>query len=366
MTSSFAGLLRDLDRLDTTLGSNRSALHGFLQRLLTVRGISVESAVAMLESMVRRARSRMQASDNERRAAPSPSIPKIIHRIWLTHPDSPHEPRADYIGPLVADADRHFERGWQTWVWVQDPARLPLTSALCAAHSDSVRIRTIDAVRRGEGWENAFDRLMADDKYPFASDLLRVRILREFGGCYADLGLRFKSPDFLCALAENFDYAMILWETLFFQNSLLLMPPESEVARIFMQIADRPETLPVEIFHDFDAIEEGMAFSGLLITALLLLTSARHARICPLFPNGEAIEWRSERSWYTRSESGATKYGNAFVPDAPASFLRKDALAACAPHDVLDGRECRSPRDNERHQLERHQWRTGLGAGGCR
>ena len=97
-----------------------------------------------------------------------------------------------------------------------------------------------------------------------------MKILYEMGGLYADMGARFTRRDAAEFILDNFDYALVFWETMFFQNSLMAMPKGSAVGQAFLRLVDHPDTIPRQLLGPLTGATEGMTFSGLMITAILL------------------------------------------------------------------------------------------------
>ena len=237
---------------------------------------------------------------------------------------------------MIDESREYVDNGWQLYLWTGDPSLIVNTVRALQDGDAKITLKHYHAdVLSGQPWEKSFEKLLSARKFAFASDLLRMRILYQYGGVYADMGARFRERRLTEFVADNFDYAFIFWETLFFQNSLMMMAPNSHIGKLYMEIANEPYSLPKSLFYPMDGLEEGMAFSGLLITALVLFSAPEEYRICPLAPNGEVIEWSSERSWYTRDSGGSGKFGNAYVPGSGATFLSKEGFENRRPMPIL-------------------------------
>lgn len=323
-------LADDLSVVDTMLEQSLDKVHWFIQRALELQRCDVPTAQSHIKRMIEQAQ---QVATEDAAQAPIAHpvnwIPKTIHRIWLTDPESPVEPPARYIDKLIADAGTYKSEGWSHYLWVQDERLIPATRQKIIAADAGISLMAIESRLSLAGpWAELYNAFLRDRKFPFASDILRMKILHDFGGVYADMGARFRNVALANLIAARFDHAFIFWETMFFQNSLMAMPSHSAIARVYMRIVNNPYSIPGVFFPHLDGIWEGMAFSGLLVTAALLASEDRSVRICPLAPNGKLIEWESEKSWYTQAEGDSGKFGNAYVPATGASFLQSELLGS--------------------------------------
>jgi hypothetical protein len=326
----------DLSTIDDAIDKSRTRIHGFLQRFLRRKGIDDDTAITMFHDIVARARSIVDDADGGvETPAALRNIPKIIHRIWLTDSSNPVDPPERHIQKMMSESVEYADNGWKLWLWTADPGLISKTIGCLQANRAPIVVKDYREILSGQLWEENFKKLLADRKFPFASDLLRMKLLHQYGGVYADMGARLKERRLMEFVADNFDYALIFWETLFFQNSLMIMAPNSHVGELYMEVANEPYGLPKSLFYPLDGLEEGMAFSGLLITALLLFSAPENFRVCPLAPNGEVVEWISERSWYTRDNGSSGKFGNTYVPESGASFLSKERFENGRPLPIF-------------------------------
>ena len=308
----------DLDALDLMLDRSILIIHGYIRNFLTLRGQRTDEAIKMLRVMFRSAR---LAISDDAGLLPAQQIPRLLHRIWLTSPEAPCEPPTHYIDNMLSEAVEYRRSGWTHRLWVQDPNHIPKTMARLAQEGSVIQVATVDFGLSGGGWRVPFKKLLKDRKFPFAADILRMHILYEYGGVYADMGAAFRRTDAANFVVDRFDYALIFWETMFFQNSLMAMPAGSAVGSAFLRLVDRPDTIPPTLIGPLDGVTEGMVWSGLMITAILMASEDPSTRICPLAPNGELVRWASEKSWYTDCGHGSGKFGNAYVPGTGASVL---------------------------------------------
>lgn len=317
-----AGFLADFVTVRETLNQSRINVHHFMAQFFKHKGITPDTAFQLLSSMLDGAE-RVTKESGERRAKTKivrTRIPKIVHRVWLTNPENPAEPPREYVDRLTSEASDYAARGWQLILWVTDPALIPATTQRLREAGDCIRIETVDDTTCGSGWRVLYRAFLFDRKFPFAADVLRIKLLHDHGGFYCDMGVRFAHPSVADFIADTFDYALIYWNTMFFQNSLLAMPPGNPITSAFLRICEDPYVIPEEMISPVSGITEGMAFSGLMVTAVLLSLYHADMRVCPLQPNGNLISWSSQKSWYTKS-AGEGKLGNAYVPESKPSFF---------------------------------------------
>lgn len=313
--------------------------HWFIQQYLALNSSSVAEAKSRFRAMIDSAATVAERFFGDANASVARSaIPKCIHRVWLTNPNDPYEPPAHYISNLTIEAQEYSNFGWTLVLWVQDEALLPKTMAIIKQNGSLVEVKIPKNTLKIGPWIDGFDKFIIANKFPFAADILRMQILLEYGGFYADMGAKFSSRLAAEFVAQQFDYCFIFWETMFFQNSLMAMPKHSPVARYFMGLVGRPDTIPARLLEPLTGLTEGMAFSGLMITAILLSLFDDLANVCPLAPNGNIVTWEAQRSWYIDTGNNVGRHGNAYVPSTGPSFLTPDIRGKSAPNAALFGK----------------------------
>lgn len=308
--------------------------HWFMTQYFHYAGQTVEDGHRRLVSMAQDAENIVrERSKPLQNTTGSPRIPRILHKVWLTNPDAPSEPLEDYVTALLADASRLSESGWQVFFWLQDENLVPATVARLNQSGGSIQVRRVSDHVADGNWKELFDSFLAARKFPFAADVLRMVILHQYGGFYGDLGVRINHIDVANFVADDFDYGFIFWETMFFQNSFMAMAPRSELSHIFMRLLDDPYLVPRALIEPLTALSEGQAFSGLMVTAILLSIWRRDIRVFPFAPNRRLLTWSAQQSWY-RQEG---KFGNAYVPDSAPSFYSDAMLRerGAGPQDLL-------------------------------
>jgi hypothetical protein len=79
-----------------------------------------------------------------------------------------------------------------------------------------------------------------------------------------------------------------------------------------------------------------MAFSGLMVTCILLQIYGKTTRVCPLASNKNIISWSSEKSWYTNAGNQVGKHGNAYVPLTGPSFFQAELMSSRKKDSIFD------------------------------
>lgn len=316
--------VEDLSKVQISLQASRINVHHFIAQFLKHTKRSADEAYYSIAEMISSAKRVVEdvAAKPCGKTSDNP-IPRIIHRIWLTDAAAPAEPPSDYVDRLISESEKYTTRGWELFLWVRDLADIPLTIRRLDLEGGRIRVMRIEEGDATKGWANLYRAFLRDRKFPFAADVLRVKLLHEYGGFYADLGVNLVHPLVAEFISDHFDYAFIFWETMFFQNSFMAMRSATTLSERFLAVCDDPYVIPKEIIYPVTGISEGMAFSGLMITALLLGMDRSGLRVLPLAPNARLVSWSSQKSWYTKT--GATgKLGNTYVPDSRPSFFSEE------------------------------------------
>ncbi|WP_114859395.1 glycosyltransferase [Azospirillum brasilense] len=323
--ASIGSILADFNTLKRRISNSLTQVHPFMEKFFKFKGMTASQTISRFHSFVEQAEAKLYNKHDPRSLASSKTkIPKILHRVWLTNLQAPCEPPSNYIDSYIDLAKSADDPEWKFTLWIQDEKLLPSTLSAIRSAGQPIAIKHIfDEIPTGR-WTDLLNVFIRDRKYPFAADVLRMKILKEFGGIYADMGAKFSNNFARDVVMKDFKYAFIFWDNLFFQNSLMAMPPSTELADAYMRIVEDPYILPKEIISPLTGSSEGNAFSGLMITALLLSLPLGDGDVCPLLSNGKIVSWSSQQSWYTNTGKGEGKFGNVYVPDSAPSFLCRE------------------------------------------
>ncbi|CAO3383426.1 glycosyltransferase [Azospirillum argentinense] len=326
--ASIESLLEDINSLRGQISKSIVQIHPFMDKFFAYRGMTAIQAATRFFSFVDEAERKLAGIHNSTKLSLKTSnIPKIFHRVWLTNTDSPCEPPEKYIENFIRMTDSSENSEWKFLLWVQDESLLPATVSAIKNSGRPIEVKNIFKEISNGRWRRLLDAFIKDKKYPFAVDVLRMKILQEYGGVYTDMGAAFSDNFTRDFVVGSFKYSFIFWNNMFFQNSLMCMPPSSELANAFIKIVEDPYVLPEILVSPLTGLTEGQAFSGLLITALLLSLPLNEGDVCPLLPNGKVVSWSSQQSWYTNTGSGEGKFGNTYIPTSAPSFLSCEGWA---------------------------------------
>lgn len=116
-----------------------------------------------------------------------PKIPLITHHIWLTNPAKPSDMFDRYVKWMENTAKFNKTKdGWKHFLWIQSKDLLPEFVERISQNPD-ITIMEIDENFKQEmtnrtEYEDALSRL----KFGMSSDILRLEILKKYGGIYLD------------------------------------------------------------------------------------------------------------------------------------------------------------------------------------
>ncbi|RFC63728.1 hypothetical protein DYI37_12075 [Fulvimarina endophytica] len=315
-------IVEDLDTIRARLDSDVDRLHPFMRRVLAHQNMGEADLVKYFRTVTDHARelalnppSATQFAGEEVRE---------IHKIWLTNLSSPAEPPAHYIDAYTEYARKYSADGWRFTLWVQDESAIKSVCDGIRSSEVPLDIKVISQHLSAGQWLDSFNKFIEDRKFPFAADILRMKILHTFGGIYMDLGAFLTDLNVMKFVTANFDYGLIYWENLFFQNSLMYMRKGNPVGSAFLELADDPYLMPKSLVDPLDALTEGEIFSGLGVTIILLTLSKSHARTFPFLANGNLVSWSSQQSWYFNENGQRGRFGNTYVPESKPSILTED------------------------------------------
>jgi hypothetical protein len=242
-------------------------------------------------------------------------IPKLIHRLWLTNPESPAFPPEDYLRRICRQSKR-LSGSYSFIFWHNAPK---MASALAAQFQEAaMEFREISSLRAAPRMLERINLAIRNQKYVLAGDISKYLILRDIGGIYADLGLDFGAD--LVDLVSASDVALLLDRNLFFQPAFMAAPPNFTPFRIWCALLSRPEAISAIGLRDhtkFTAGSEIWVHGGVGFTAALILFYDRSYTLLTIPPNRGSLHLESQGSWY---KSG-NKYGNATLATAPITHL---------------------------------------------
>jgi hypothetical protein len=294
---------------------NDSASYPFMQRLYRV----LETPPDTFAAFVRSQQVRFEESLLETRRNPLSRavIPALTHRIWLTSPEHPCQPPADFLAGycsairgLPAEAVHFF---WTNSAAVAEAVRQQAAASGCpnVCLMDPAMLGATPIMAR-------IGRLIEASKFVLAADALKIVVLERFGGIYSDLGIVYDRQVFELVLLA--DYAFIVSNALFFQTSFFACPPAADLARLFLAVMNVPGALDPSYALSgpaATALDEVHMFAGLALTACAMLFMPPAARALMVPAQTPHLVWASHASWY----GSEPKFGNVLISQTPPTLI---------------------------------------------
>lgn len=246
-------------------------------------------------------------------------IPHIVHKIWITSESAPVCPDDDLISRLFKSVES-APSDWKFIFWTNsNHVASAVLQKKIQSNARAILILNLNDINLGVLKDN-ISTLIRDNKYVLAADLLKIAILHEFGGIYADLGVHLAND--LLNIFGICDYVFMLGQAGFLQTSMLAMPPQSQLALMFLGILSNPEVLAISPSQQsaFRALDEVRMFAGPGFTACTLMFCPDAARVFIIPPQSNHHKWSSLKSWY----GNEGKFGNVLISTSTPSILSDD------------------------------------------
>jgi hypothetical protein len=242
-------------------------------------------------------------------------IPQIMHRIWLTDPAAPSQPSDELLSRL-GEMNGVLDGSWQIFFWIND---VSLIECLRQSGPISAQISFIlISELKDDNLYSKIHTLVEARRFVLAADLVKVAVLKRFGGVYCDLGVRF-SEKFLPAF-DMYDLVILLGQDWFFQTSFIACAAQNDLLTLFHAISAQTEVMPKEIVSapsELRPLDEVHLYSGPFFSFLLYLFRSNDWNILPVKVDGLDFRWYASQSWAT----GNRKFGNALLNDVSVSTL---------------------------------------------
>lgn len=114
-------------------------------------------------------------------------IPLITHKIWVTSDDSPTDPSDQYIRWLENSIEHNkVSQGWTHYFWIENKEKQSRLYDKLIGHP-SIKVMELDGLSFETG--NLYKKIIQQKPIGFsgqASDILRIELLKQFGGFYLD------------------------------------------------------------------------------------------------------------------------------------------------------------------------------------
>lgn len=209
-------------------------------------------------------------------------IPLITHKIWVTSDDKPVS-LPNYYLEWFENSIKHnpVSAGWKHILWIESKEKLPELAKKLKNHPHITLMELKDlpeALVTGDMYKNAIKA----KQFGKASDILRLEILRQFGGFYLDTDYElFQS---LKPYSKVYDMVVAVEPmSAFICNAFIAACPNHPVVNKGLSLIVRnlnPETVPAYIKNNHDVgfktiIETGPA----LLTAAFALAGGQHGKV---------------------------------------------------------------------------------------
>ena len=266
------------------------------------------------------------------------AIPKISHRLWITDPENPHSPPIEYLEQI--SRVNSASRDWENIFWTNSPSLNNSLSSYFNGEKDGTRVRLLHDAFADDPLLAASQEFIACRKFVCSSDMVRIMLLRNMGGLYADLGVSYSRT--MRELVSHASAAVNIDFQLMFQLAFLGFPKNCEFLSFWYKICLCPDILTAAIYSSierFDGEVELSFLSGPGFTAAVLLFLGQPGTILVVPQQGKHIQIRSQQSWYGLK----AKFGNTIVKGTDSTRLsvaRHNFCRASIPEvDQLSPRE---------------------------
>jgi mannosyltransferase OCH1-like enzyme len=127
------------------------------------------------------------------------SIEHVTHRVWLSRDGQ--EPPEWATNFYISSVEKHPEL--EHVLWCQNKANLRSTIEKLSGSSVRITVREVGEIRDQMKGVEMYDSLMRQGYFVMACDVLRLEVLRLFGGLYTDYGYELKTN--ITSLLDRFD-----------------------------------------------------------------------------------------------------------------------------------------------------------------
>lgn len=114
-------------------------------------------------------------------------IPLVTHKIWVTSDANPKDPSPQYIKWLENSIEHNMpSQGWTHYFWIESKEKLPKLAKLLENHPTITlrELKDLDTAKFLTG--DLYKTSIKENKFGKATDIIRLELLRMFGGYYLD------------------------------------------------------------------------------------------------------------------------------------------------------------------------------------
>ena len=270
----------DLKWIREIIESPPLGVHGF------IRGVKDHFCFLTVDNIKSKLQLLAQESENiNYQANPKASIPKIMHRVWL-NPGKSVLPEEKFLATIRATC-KNLGPTWQHIIWVNN-SKTKLILEKYYQPFDNIKILDYRTDFIPLKLKHNIEKLIENGKLAFACDQLRLELIYHFGGVYGDIGFHFKMN--ISELILNREYAFLMGQGLFFQNSFFGARAKDPLFRTLLEVNSQPDLFPREMLDKVDSFTEGYLASGLMVTFFYLLTVPDNIKPILFCGNKEIIQ----------------------------------------------------------------------------
>ena len=248
-------------------------------------------------------------------------VPKVCHKIWITSKTTPALPPQTLMDEYCRRSPSD-EAGWASYFWTNSAALANTLQDRFLAEGLAITVASTDAFCEAPAYKS-YAALVRAGKFALAADIMKIIVLKSFGGLYTDLGMSVSLE--LKELITYSNYTFLVGTADFFQLSLLASAKESQVLSAAGLLTARPEIeaalVPAELGFGLTPVTELSVIAGPGFSSVAILFTTASDRVLMLPPNSAFHQWSSARSWY----EGAPKFGNVPPMSVPPSILSAES-----------------------------------------
>lgn len=172
--------------LKITFKANYTGNYQYMDYMLKQENLSLNQAQDSFQNLYEANNYGQLLDENPNALNEDVKIPLITHKIWLTNPNKPVN-MPEYYVKWFENSIKHNPKkeGWVHYLWIQDEKLFP--ELIKRVKNTSIKIMVVSKDLPKEMLcGEIYDEALANNKFGMASDVLRMEILRQFGGVYLD------------------------------------------------------------------------------------------------------------------------------------------------------------------------------------
>jgi len=212
--------------------------HRYILKILEQEGV-VSNATALTESAIKN----FHAPIGEEL-----KIPRKLHHIWVTHPDSPKELREEDVNNVIRINKEILQEtgySYEHVLWVNDKNLIP--ESVKNLDPKGIIVREIASLA-GSKLYDLIEETIAEKLWGMASDMLRIEIMKQEGGLYMDLNYlltRSLEPEM-----HKFDFFSQSFGGLYIDNFFFCSKPNHPVLDEWIENVHQKFTNPLPYIKD--------------------------------------------------------------------------------------------------------------------